>query len=65
MFKAVERKATEVVKKLEENIHIGPILEEIVEILQEIPKWPLIVHIVSIISCLGFSAIYHLCHVHS
>ena len=36
-----------------------------VELLKEIPKWPLIIHITSIITCLGFSTIYHLCYVHS
>lgn len=35
------------------------------EILSYVHRWPLIVHMISICFCLGCSAIFHLCFIHS
>lgn len=35
------------------------------EILNDVARWPLVVHLLSAMFCLGSSAIYHLCHVKS
>ena len=34
-------------------------------ILNDVPRWPLVVHLLSAVFCLGSSTIYHLCHVKS